>query len=63
MEQDTGQDPDPSRLESRGSHRENSESHVMKTGGFDLQVSIEEGSGVDHSLEEGVYMTKVVTSR
>ena len=43
------------------------QSHVMKTRGFDLdpglQVSIEDGLGVNHSLVEGVDMTKVVVSR
>ena len=67
MEQDTGQDPDPSRPESQGSHRKNLESHVMVTGGLDLdpgwQVSIKEGSEFVHSLEEGADTTKAVVNR
>ena len=57
MEQDKEQDLGSSLLES----------HVMMTGGFDpdlgQQVSIEDGSGVDLSLEEGVAMTKVDKNR
>ena len=57
MEQDKEQGLSPSLLES----------HVMMTGGFDpdlgQQVSIEDGSGVDLSQEEGVDMTTVDTSR
>ena len=67
MEWDIEQNLDPSLPESHMSRRESLESHLMKTGGFDLDpglhVSIEDGSGVDHSLEEGVNMTKVVVSR
>ena len=67
MKQDTEQDLNPSLLQSHWSHHKSSKSHVMKTRGFNLdsglQVSIEDGLGVDHSLEEGVDITKVVESR
>ena len=57
MEQDTEQDLGPSLLES----------HVMMTGGFDpdlgQQVSIQDGSGADLSLEEGVFMTEAVENK
>ena len=67
MQQNKEQDLDPSLLESQGSHHESSKSHITETRGFDLdpglQVSIEDGLGVNHSLEGGVDMTKVVVSR
>ena len=67
MEWNIEHDLDPSLLESHLSHRESLERPVMKTGGFNLdpgpQVSIKDGLGVDHILEGGVDMTKVVVSR
>ena len=67
MDQDTGQDLDPSLLETHGSRRESPESLVMTLGGSDPghgpQVSTEDGSEVDLSPEEGVVMTKVAVSR
>ena len=67
MEQDTGLDPDPSRPESQGSHHENSESHLMKIDGFNLDLGLRvctgEGSGVVHSLEKVSNMTKAVVSK
>ena len=67
MKQDTEQYLDPSLCESHRTHPKSSKSHMMKTAGFGLdpglQVSIEDSSGVNHSLEEGVDMTKVVVSR
>ena len=40
MEQDTEQDLDPSLHESHESRRKSSGSHVMMTGGFDLDLDL-----------------------
>ena len=67
MDQGTGQDLDPSLLEIHGSRRESPGSRVMTLGdsdpGHGPQVSTEDGSGVDLSLEGGVVMIKVAMRR
>ena len=67
MDQGTDQDLDPSRLEIHGSRHESPGSQGMTLGGSDpghgLQVSIEDDSEVDLSLEEGVDMIKVAMRR
>ena len=60
MEQDTGEDLSPLLLESPESLVVMIESSDPDQG---LQVSIEDGSGVDLSQEEGVDMTTVDASR